>query len=131
MPLRSTLIGFSWKQPPPLEMSYKDSRRDDERFEVHRAVLIGPPGRLPMTGFAVNLSASGAAIQIDDWDITCREAWLIALNQSDELWLAGLLPDCISCWVVTFDDGVLRVHFSREAGLRHLLREAIERLRAA
>jgi hypothetical protein len=77
----------------------------------------------------INVSLGGAAIRLDGWS-GGPPAWVIHLNQSNELWLTGLLDVPTSCRVVVLDDDVLRVHFSGSGELRREIDKVIRRLTA-
>jgi hypothetical protein len=70
----------------------------------------------------VNISISGAAVRILGWSLAAHETWLTRLSHGDELRLAGLLDDPLLCWVIAVEQGVLRVRFLRDDGLRQKLR---------
>lgn len=111
---------------PPTVPRMRDDR-GAERFDVCQSVFIGRPGATGVTGSLISISLTGAAIRVDEWN-TARAEWLAGLDQGDDLWLVGLLAVPISCWVVVSDEGLLRVHFSRDEAQRRHLRETIARL---
>jgi hypothetical protein len=129
MPLFSALLKSpQTNSPPPVAPRARDDRAA-ERFEVCQSVSIGRPGAGLATGSVISLSVTGAAIRVDGWNMS-RAEWLSELEQGDELWVEGLLAVPISCWAVVSDEGLLRVHFSREEAERQQLRGAIARLAA-
>ena len=130
MTVLSVLRWLPGKQPVPPARTYVRDEREAPRFSVSRRVSIGPPGQCSTTGTMVNLSATGAAIRIDGPDADIRPPWFNHLTHGDEMWLAGLLGTSLLCWVVTFDDGVLRVHFYRDVALQDQLRGVIGQLAA-
>src|SRR4051794_15721256 len=103
-------------------MSGSQDRRAWPRFPMDQSVSVGPPGEAPVVGTLVNLSLSGAAIRIHHWDAP----WLERLNQSDQLWLAGILDAPFLCRVVVTDKGMVRVHFEDDAGLRRRIQWVID-----
>jgi len=105
-------------------MSGQPERRAHPRFAMDHLVTIHALAEVPVPGTMVNLSLGGAAIRVHDWNA----AWLNRLEQSDELWLSGLLEEPISCRVVVTDGGTLRVHFEDDAVLRRKLQEIVGRL---
>jgi hypothetical protein len=117
-------LRLAWRRPAPETISYRWLHRDTERFDVLQPVFVGQPGEPSVAGEVVNISLSGAAIRIAE----PYPAWVTGLNQSDEIWLSGLLRLPVPCWVVLFDDGVLRVHFSRDGTLHQQMREVIGKL---
>lgn len=127
MTLLSGLLKYPWKRPAPNVVAPAEDQRGAERFDVRHPVSVGRYGDLAVAGTVINLSISGAAIRIEEADA----AWLARLDQGDDLWLAGLLEHPMSCWVVVVDDHVLRVHFARDAALRHQIREVTGRLLAS
>ena len=70
----------------------------------------------------MNISITGAAVRVNGWSAAAQETWLTGLDHGDELMLAGLLDVSLSCWVIAVDEGVLRVRFLRDDGLRQRLR---------
>ncbi len=128
MTLLSAIFGLARKGPAPNRVVRTGDRRGAERFEVGHQVSIGLPGTSPVAGTITNLSVSGAAIHIEGWNGRARAAWLAQLGRGDELWMMGLLGIPMSCWVVSFEGDLLRVHFARDGGLRSRLREVISKL---
>jgi len=130
MPLFPLLFKSQQTQSAPLAVPRMRDDRAAERFDVCQSVSIGLPGDVVVTGSVINISVTGAAIRVDGWN-TSRTEWLAGLDQGDELWVEGILPGgLISCWVVVSDEGLLRVHFSRDEAQRRQLRVAIARLAA-
>jgi len=87
-------------------------RRAAPRYDVHIDVWMRRQGLAPVAGSVINISANGAAIRVHGWNVPQPSAWPTRLNHGDELWVVGLLETAVSCWVITVDDGLLRVRFS-------------------
>ena len=128
MTLLSSMLGLSRRRSARNAAAFARDRRDAERFDVNHDVTIGMPGTAPLPGTVINISVSGAAIRIAGWNSRARAAGLVRLNRGDELWIVGMLRIPMSCWVVSFDANVLRVHFARGGAQRHQLRELIGKL---
>jgi hypothetical protein len=124
MPLLSAFLGRLLKRPVWSEVTNTHERRSDERQSAFIPVLIGLRGQPPLAGSVINISLNGAAIRINEWNA----AWLISLDQSDEMWLAGLLEVPVICWVVIVEKDVIRVHFAWDHEFRNQLQELIGKL---
>ena len=96
-------------------------RRADERFEMCIPVSIGPICSPGMSGLVMNVSMTGAAVRIIAPGDAPR-AWLARLDQGDELWITDLLAAPIPCFVVVFEDDILRVHFADAVDLSELIK---------
>jgi hypothetical protein len=126
--LLSAFLGAASKQQAQI-VSEPFNRRADERYEAYQPVSIGLPGRrVPVEGTVINISLGGAAVVIPGWGTRSPARWLKHLERGDELRMAGLLDEVVSCRVVSVDIGVLRVRFSRDEVLRGQLRELIDGL---
>ena len=116
-------------RPPPVESAHVPGarpaldRRGATRFDVDVEVTLSARGRIPMTALVFNLSRSGAAIRIHGVHVPVPEPWPVRLKHGDELWVAGVVDDPIFCWVVTTENGVLRVHFALEDDMLAKLRQ--------
>ena len=129
MTVLSSIFGVSQNRLGPPLIFYARDDRDAVRHDANIPVSIQPRGMPPVAGTVIDISVGGAAIRIHRMNNAAT--WLFHLDQSDELGLTGLLADPMSCWVVTFDDDVLRVHFPPNGAVRHQLRGVIERLTAS
>jgi PilZ domain len=103
---------------------YARDERDAVRHDANIPVTIQARGMPPVTGSVINISVRGAAIRIE------HATWLFHLSQGDELGLTGVLDLPVSCWVVVFDEEVLRVHFAPDDEVREQLRMVIGLLAA-
>jgi len=130
MMLLSSIFGVPQKQSAPALRFFARDDRDAIRHDANIRVAFHPRGIPPVAGTVINISVGGAAIRIHDWTNMASAMWLSDLDQGDELGLTGLLDIPMSCWVVTFDDDVLRVHFAPDGAVRDLLRVVIGGLAA-
>jgi hypothetical protein len=80
-------------------------------------------GDTTIAGTMINVSLTGAAIRIAG-----SARWLSRLNHGDEMLLAGLFDRGLLCWLVTLDDGVMRIHFPRSDDGQSPLRGAIQEM---
>ena len=128
MTFLSALRKFQWRRTAQGGVSPMRDERTARRFDVRVPVLVGPPGGSPSSGIVINLSVGGAAIQIDGGNPYIPPDWSVRLNHGDEILIDGLLDTNLLCWVVTFDDGILRVHFEPDDALRDRLRSLIRTL---
>ena len=122
MSLLSALLGPSRKEPEQRGWSADREERNARRYAVSLPVHIGPLDDTAIAGTMINVSLTGAAIRIEG-----SARWLSRLDHGDEMSLAGLLDRGLLCWVVTFDEDVLRVHFYQGRDTADQLREAIQR----
>ncbi len=106
-------------------MGRQDERRGALRHDVQFNVHLRRPGISPVAGSVINISWSGAAIRVHGWNAPTPAAWPTRLSHGDELWITGLLDSPLLCWVVTVDDGVLRVHYTLNEPMRDQLQEKI------
>jgi len=118
------LADLNWKRGASNLTPEAPERRADERYDVSHPVAVGRPDAISIRGTLINLSLGGAAIRVHDWN----GPWLAGLEQRDEMWLDGLTPTPVVCWIVVFDDDVLRVHFSPDELSRRRIQRAIDQL---
>jgi hypothetical protein len=112
--------------PPAGGSGQRQAPRHDAQIEI----WLRRRGLAPNAAMVMNISRSGAAIRIHGWNVPVPSPWPTRLKHGDEVWLVGLLSAPISCWVVTVDDGVLRVRFELDDQMREQLHTLIESLPA-
>jgi hypothetical protein len=106
----------------------RPERRAAPRYDIHIDAWLKRHGLAPAAGTVINLSVSGAAIRVHGWNVPEPSPWPTRLHHGDELWVTGLLDTPLSCWVITVDDGLLRVHFSANEAMRNQLHGIIAAL---
>jgi PilZ domain len=125
--LLSAFFGISRKRPGRSVADPRD-RRAEDRYEAYHPVKVSIGPYSAVDGTVINLSLGGAAVLSAEWRTKAPADWLSRLARGDELRLAGLLDDLVTCRVVTVDAGVLRVQFARDDVLRGQLREMVDSL---
>jgi hypothetical protein len=93
-------------------------RRTELRFPIRRNVWVRHTGRLPAAGMLINVSRTGAAIQLRHTTNAMVAAWVFHLKNGEEVHLSGLLDEPVACWIVAIDDDLLRVRFLADAATR-------------
>jgi hypothetical protein len=95
-----------------------NERRTELRFPIRRNVWLRHSGRLPAGGTLINVSRTGAAIQLRHTANAMVAAWAFHLKNGEEVYLSGLLDDPVACWIVALDNDLLRVRFLADAATR-------------
>jgi hypothetical protein len=130
MGLLSDLLTRPFRRPAKEVASPVPDRRGTQRYETTLPVSLSKAELAPYATTLINISTTGAAITLLDWDAPEPEAWPGRLKHGDEIALTGLLDVPLHAWVVAVDEAVLRVRFLVDEAVRGKLHERIIRLAA-
>jgi hypothetical protein len=131
MGLLSVLLTRSFKRPGKHASASLPERRAAERFETTLPVSLRKPGMSSFGASLINISMTGAAINLEGWDMVATPPWPLRLEHGEEITLARLLDAPLSAWVVNVNDAVIRVRFLLDDPLRAKLQTLIGKLAAA
>ena len=109
--------------PAPIQ-----NRRGSERIETTIPVSLRKLEMPPFAGSLINISMTGAAISLHGWNVPVPVPWPTELLHGDELALTGLLIVPLNAWVVSVDEGVMRVRFLLDSTVRAQLHQMITNL---
>jgi hypothetical protein len=128
MGLLSDLLTRPFKRPAKEVPAPIPDRRGTQRYATTLPVSLRKSELPPFVSSLINISTTGAAITLHDWDAPEPAPWPTRLKHGDDLALTGLLDVPLQAWVVAADEGVLRVRFLVDEAVRTKLHEMITRL---
>jgi hypothetical protein len=129
--LLSDLLTRPFKRPAKDAPPPAPERRGAQRYATTLPILLRRFELPPFATSLIDISTTGAAITLHDWDAPEPAPWPARLKHGDEIALAGLLDVPLAAWVVVANEGVLRVRFLMDDTVRTKLHEMITRLATA
>jgi PilZ domain len=128
MGLLSDLLTRPFRRPAKEVASPIPDRRVTPRYPTTLPVSLRKSELPPFDTTLINISTTGAAIALLEWDPAEPVPWPTRLKHGDEIVLTGLLDVPLQAWVVAMDEVVLRVRFLVDDTARGKLHEMITSL---